>query len=50
MVALVTLPEMPSFKLKTKSSLSLLVGYSLVTRYNQKFLDISSKQIYFVSW
>ena len=45
MVTRVTRSEMPSFKVKIKSSLWLLVGYSLVTRYNQTFPSISTKQI-----
>ena len=40
----VTLSEMPSFKVKIKFPLWLLVGYWLVTPYNQTFPSISSKQ------
>ena len=45
MVTCVTISEIPSFKLKIKSSLWLLAGYSFVSRYNQTFPGISTNQI-----
>ena len=45
MVARVTGSEMPSFKVNIKSSLCLLVGYSLATSYDQIFPSLSTKQI-----
>ena len=45
MVTPVTRSEMSSFKLKIKSPLWLLVGYSLVTRYNQTLGSIHTNQI-----
>ena len=45
MVTRATRLEMPRFKVKIKSSLWSLVGYLLVTRYNETFLSISTKQI-----
>ena len=44
-VTCVTRSEMPSFKAKIKSFLWLLVGKSLVTRYDQTFPHISTKPI-----
>ena len=45
MVTRVTRSEMPSFKGKMKSSLWLLVGYSLVTRYDQTIPSVNNKEI-----
>ena len=44
MVTRVTRSEMTSFKLKITSPLWILVGNSLVTRYNQTFRSTSTKK------
>ena len=43
MVTRATRSEMPSSKVKIKSLLWLFVGHLLVTRYNQTFPSISTK-------
>ena len=43
MATRVTRSEMSSFKVKLESSLCLLVGYSLFTRYHPPFRSIATK-------
>ena len=45
MVTRVTRLEIPDFKVKIKSSLWLLVGYSLVTRYDKTFPSICNRLV-----